>query len=38
MLPAGEDGNPNWDFMDAYMLREELEGLARGLGYFKKRK
>ena len=37
MLPAGEDGNPNWDFMDAYMLREELEGLARGLGYFKKR-
>ena len=35
MLPAGEDGNPNWDFMEAYMRREELEGLARGVGYFK---
>lgn len=35
MLPTGEDGNPNWDFMEAYMRREELEGLARGLGYFK---
>jgi hypothetical protein len=35
MLPAGEDGNPNWDFMEAYMRRKELEGLARGVGYFK---